>query len=174
MNRKNAMTYLLALAVLFMLGCAAALLLREYDRRADDVQPLAQGRAVGFPLCGFSLTVPESAEVIDAGLPDGALLAASILLEGGALRFAAYENETHERIGALDAQQLVTQYTQAGAQDVRLRTLGSRLFIEYRAAPDGGSRRFSLWETWDEHIHLIFETEMAPRDALPILASIAP
>ena len=41
MNRKNVLSYLLALCVLFAVGSAAALLLREYDRRTEDVAPLA-------------------------------------------------------------------------------------------------------------------------------------
>lgn len=175
MNRKNVCTYLLALCVLFALSCGAALLLREYDRRAEAVAPLAEGRQVSFPLCGFSLTVPEDAEVLEADPGDGALYAATIVTAEGVLRFAAYENETGERIGELDAQQLVTQYVQAGAEDVRLRTLGERLFIGYTvtlSGADGTSRRYALYETWDERIQLIFETDLSERAALPILASI--
>ena len=175
MNRKNVLSYLLALCVLFAVGSAAALLLREYDRRAEDVTPLAEGRQLSFPLCGFALTVPEDAQVLEADPGDGALYAASIVMEEGVLRFAAYENGTGVRIGELDAQQLVTQYVQAGAGDVRLRTLGDRLFIGYTVAlggADGTSRRYALYETWDERIQLIFETDMDERAALPILASI--
>ena len=101
-----------------------------------------------------------------------ALYAASIVMEKGVLRFAAYENETGERIETLDAQQLVTRYASAGAEDVRLRTLGSRLFIEYAVTLDSEARRCLLFETWDEHIQLIFETDLSERGALPILASI--
>ena len=175
MNRKKVCAYLLALCALFAVSCAAALLLCEYDRRAEAVSPLAGGRQVSFPLCGFALTLPEDAEVLEAAPGDGALYAASIVTAEGMLRFAAYENGTGERIGELDAQQLVTQYVQAGAGDVRLRTLGDRLFIGYTVAlsgADGINRRYALYETWDERIQLIFETDMDERAALPILASI--
>ena len=175
MNRKNVCAYLLALCALFAVSCGAALLLREYDRRAEAVAPLTEGRQVSFPLCGFALTLPEDAEMLEADPGDGALYAASIVTVEGMLRFAAYENETGERIGELDAQQLVIQYMQAGAGDVRLRTLGDRLFIGYTVAlsgADGTSRRYALYETWDERIQLIFETDMDERTALPILASI--
>ena len=173
MNRKNVCAYLLALCALFAAGCGAALLLREYDRRAEAVAPLAQGQQAAFPLCGFTLTVPEDAQVLEADPGDGALFAASIVTADGVLRFAAYENETGERIGELDAQQLITRYVQAGAGDVRLRTLGDRPFIEYTVAPSGTDRRYTLFETWDERIQLIFETDMDERAALPVLASIA-
>ena len=175
MNRKNVLSYLLALCVLFAVGSAAALLLREYDRRAEDIAPLAEGRQLSFPLCGFALTVPEDAQVLEADPGDGALYAASIVMEKGVLRFAAYENETGERIETLDAQQLVTRYASAGAEDVRLRTLGGRLFIEYAVTLDSEAaqaRRCLLFETWDEHVQLIFETDLSERGALPILASI--
>lgn len=175
MNRKNVLSYLLALCVLFAVGSAAALLLREYDRRTEDVAPLAEGRQLSFPLCGFALTVPEDAQVLEADPGDGALYAASIVMEDGILRFAAYENETGERIETLDAQQLVTRYASAGAEDVRLRTLGGRLFIEYAVTLNSEAaqaRRCLLFETWDEHIQLIFETDLSERGALPILASI--
>ena len=66
MNRKNVCAYLLALCALFAVSCVAALLLREYDRRAEDVTPLAEGRQLSFPLCGFALTVPEDAQVLEA------------------------------------------------------------------------------------------------------------
>ena len=175
MNRKNVCAYLLALCALFAVSCGAALLLREYDRRSEAVAPLTEGRRVSFPLCGFSLAVPEDAEVLESDPGDGALYAAFIVTAEGMLRFAAYENGTGERISELDAQQLVTQYVQAGAGDVRLRTLGDRLFIGYTVAlsgADGINRRYALYETWDERIQLIFETDMDERAALPILASI--
>lgn len=173
MNRKNVLSFLAALVTVLALSSAAALLLREYDRRADTVVPLAEGQQLSFPQAGFSLTVPEGAEIVENGTADGALYAASIVMENGYLRFAAYENATGERIESLDAQQLVTQYTRAGAQDVRLRTLTNRVFIEYAIltnAPD--ARRYLLFETWDERVQLVFETELSARDVLPILATI--
>ena len=173
MNRKNVLSFLAALVTVLVLSSAAALLLREYDRRAENIVPLAEGQLLSFPQAGFSLTVPPGAEVIENEAADGALYAASIVMENGYLRFAAYENATGERIETLDAQQLVTQYTRAGARDVRLRTIAGRVFIEYAIltqAPD--ARRYLLFETWDERVQLVFETELSARDVLPILATI--
>ena len=173
MNRKNVLSFLAALVTALALSSAAALLLREYDRRADNIVPLTEGQVISFPQVGFSLTVPPGAEIIENETADGALFAASIVMQDGYLRFAAYKNATGERIEALDAQQLVTQYTRAGAKDVRLRTLPNRVFIEYAIltnAPD--ARRYMLFETWDERVQLVFETELSARDVLPILATI--
>ena len=63
----------------------------------------------------------------------------------------------------------------AGATDVRMRTLGGRRFICYRAAVDGqnGKETWDTYETWNEDIQISFETRMNPDDVLPILATIA-
>ena len=62
----------------------------------------------------------------------------------------------------------------AGATDVRLRTLGGRRFICYRATVDreDGVETWDTYETWDGDIQLTFETRMSPGDVLPILATI--
>ena len=101
MNRKNVLSFLAALVTALALSSAAALLLREYDRRADNVVPLTEGQLLSFPQAGFSLTVPPGAEIIENETADGALFAASIVMQDGYLRFAAYENATGERIEAL-------------------------------------------------------------------------
>ena len=61
------------------------------------------------------------------------------------------------------------------ATDVRLRTLGGRRFICYRATVDrgDGEETWDTYETWDGDIQLTFETRMSPGDVLPILATIA-
>lgn len=171
MNKTNILRYIAALFAFFAIGCAAALLLWRLDLRDEAIAPLQDGQTAAFS--GFSLTLPPEAEVLRDidGADGGALDHAVIVLGDGLIRFAAYENETHERIEDIDAQALITQYTRAGASDARLRTLGGRRFIEY-AVTTGGAR-YTLYETWDARSQLIFETDLPARDVLPILASIA-
>jgi len=173
MNKTSILRYIAALFAFFAVGCAGALLLWRLDLRAEAIAPLQDGQTAAFS--GFSLTLPPEAEVLrddaETDAQGGALDHAVIVLEGGLIRFAAYENETHERIEDIDAQALITQYTRAGASDARLRTLGGRRFIEYAVTLDG--TRYTLYETWDERSQLIFETNLDTRDVLPILASIA-
>lgn len=172
MNKTSILRYIAALFAFFAVGCAGALLLWQLDLRGEAVAPLTDGQTAAFS--GFSLTLPPEAEVLRddvSGAEGGALDHAVIVLDGGLIRFAAYENETHERIEDIDAQALITQYTRAGAIDPRLRTLGGRRFIEYAVSLDGA--RYTLYETWDARSQLIFETDLDARDVLPILASIA-
>ena len=62
----------------------------------------------------------------------------------------------------------------AGATDVRMRTLGGRGFICYRATVQtgDGEETWDTYETWNGDIQISFETRMAPQDVLPILATI--
>ena len=62
----------------------------------------------------------------------------------------------------------------AGATDVRMRTLGGRGFICYRATVQtgGGEETWDTYETWNGDIQISFETRMTPEDVLPILATI--
>ena len=62
----------------------------------------------------------------------------------------------------------------AGAKEVRMRTLGERPFICYRAqvSAQNGIETWDTYETWDEDFHLVFETRMNPWDVLPMLQTI--
>lgn len=92
----------------------------------------------------------------------------------GELYLFCYANESGDSLRQHREQDVVTYYMNAGATDVRLRTLGGRRFICYRATVDreDGVETWDTYETWDGDIQLTFETRMSPGDVLPILATI--
>ena len=177
MNKKNVMQYLAAVFACFILGCGVTLILRQVDLSDENILPLTEGTTASFPLSGFTLLLPDEAQVLyTSDNTSTALEHATLVIGDSLIRFASFSNTTRDRIDALDPQTLITEYTHAGAEDARLRTLGGRRFIQYAVTltgEDGVSHRYLTFETWDEDNHLIFETEMNARDVLPLLASIA-
>jgi len=179
MNRKNTFQYILALLVCFLLGMALALVMRSLDMR--KIKPLEGGQHLPYSDFGFSMRIPNTAIVRDHTLDNlesggDALYAGSITTqEDGVLYLFCYENVSADSIDLYPKQDVVSHYMSAGATQVRFRDLGGRQFICYRASvlgPDG-EQLWDTYETWDENIHLVFETRMNPWDVLPILQTVS-
>lgn len=178
MNKKDVFSYLIALAVCFCLGLGAVLIMHTLDRRA--IAPIEGGQTLEYADFGFAMRAPETAVVRDhtqenyeAG--DDALYAGSITTqEDGVLYLYCYENAARDSLAGYSEQEVVTHYMSLGATEVRMRELGGRRFICYRASVLGpaGEELWDTYETWDERLQITFETRMAPRKALPILATI--
>ena len=103
-----------------------------------------------------------------------ALFAGCAYGEIGELYIFCYTNDSGDELRQYGEQEVVTYYMNAGATDVRMRTLGGRRFICYRATVNGqgGEETWDTYETWNEDIQISFETRMNPDDVLPILATI--
>lgn len=181
MTKRDILRYVAALAAFFALGCGAALILRAYDRQADTPTPLTGGQLLDLSAFGFTLRVPDAYALYDLTqdhLSSGgdALFAGCASGEGQTLYLYCYRNEQGDAIDDYAEQELVTYYVSAGGEDVRTRTLGGRRFICYSAQvlsdEDGEAQLWHTYETWDGELHLVFETQLAARDALPMLATL--
>lgn len=178
MNRKNVLYYLLALAAAFVIGCGGALLLRYID--AHEITPLEGGKAIDFADFGFAMNVPEDFRVFDetqASLDAGndVLYAGTIGQGEDILHLYCYENAIGDDLANHKAQDVVTHYMSAGATEVRMRAFGGRPFICYRAevvTEEGETQIWDSYETWNERVQIVFETQTAPDRVLPILATI--
>ena len=178
MKNKNVCLYLLALAVCFLIGCGAVLALSYMD--SHEYAPLEGGKAVEFTDCGFTMSMPEDYRVFDqtqASLDAGndVLYAGRLGKDDTVLHLYCYENTAGDDLAAHDPQDVVTHYMSAGAAEVRMRDFGGRPFICYRAevlAEDKGFQIWDAYETWNPRVQIVFETQAAPRDVLPILATI--
>ena len=178
--KKTTIQYILALIACFVVGCGIALGLNAYDRHSERITPISGGQTVDFSAYGFTLTVPDDFSLNDyttnnAAEGGNALFAGCVYGSLGELYLFCYANESGDSLRQHREQDVVTYYMNAGATDVRLRTLGGRRFICYRATVDreDGEETWDTYETWDGDIQLTFETRMSPGDVLPILATIA-
>ena len=179
MNSKTILQYTAAIVVCFLIGCSIALGLNAYDRHNERITPITGGQTIDFSAYGFSLTVPDDFALNDyttnnAAEGGNALFAGCAYGELGELYIFCYTNESGDALSQYKAQDVVTYYMNAGATDVRMRTLGGRDFICYRAIVQtgDGEETWDTYETWDGDIQISFETRMAPQDVLPILATI--
>ncbi|MBP3657481.1 MAG: hypothetical protein J6K32_12415 [Clostridia bacterium] len=179
MNRKYFLQYVLSLVVCFLAGCAIALGLRLYDAHSETVTPIAGGQTIDFSEYGFILTVPDSYSMADYTTNNHAeggeaLFAGCVFGDGHELYIFCYDNASGDRLDSYGEQEVVSHYIAAGAQDVRLRTLGGRRFLQYSAIVQNGDaiETWHTYETWDESHQISFETRMSAQDALPILATI--
>ena len=179
MNKKTVIEYAAAIVVCFLIGCGAALGPNAYDRYAEHITPISGGQTIDFSAYGFSLTVPDDFALNDYttnnSAEGGNALFAGCAYGGlGELYIFCYANESGDALSQYKAQDVVTYYMNAGATDVRIRTLGGRRFICYRATvqTSDGEETWDTYETWDSDIQISFETRMAPEDVLPILATI--
>jgi len=178
MNRKNVIRYCLALAACFLIGCGAVLALSYID--SHEYAPLEGGTPVEFADFGFTLSVPEDFRVFDqtqASLDAGndVLYAGMLGQDENVLHLYCYENAMGDNLAGHDPQDVVTHYINAGATDVRMREFGGEPFICYRAeiiTEEGEAQRWDSYETWNEHVQIVFETQSAPASVLPILATI--
>ena len=178
MDKKDVRAYLITLIVCFFIGIAVALSLYALDRR--EIVPLSGGQTLQYADFGFTLHVPEGAVVRDHTQENyeaggDALYAGSITTqEDGVLYLYCYENAAHDSLEGYREQEVVTHYMSRGATQVRMRELGGRRFVCYRASVLGpaGEELWDTYETWDERLQITFETRMAPRKVLPILAAL--
>lgn len=175
--KKDTLLYILALVFCFFLGCAATLALRHAD--SQEITPMKGGKTWELPYLGFTLCVPEDAEISDhthenLNLGGDALYAGSSVSSDGALYLFCYANETGDSLSDYDDQDVVTYYMNAGATSVRTRIIGDRRFICYRAVvlTEEGEQTWDTYETWDEQIQISFETQMQPDVVLPMLATL--
>ncbi len=180
MTKKNVLLYIAALAVVFALGCGAALVLKTLDERDAAVTPLASGQIFDLSAHGITLLVPEGAVLLD--------YTENNLEYGGQARFAGcagegedalhvfiYDNDQGDDISAYSAQELVTYYMGAGAGDVRLRDIAGRRFVCYRSqveSEDGALQVWDTYETWSASRHIVFETQLPAKDALSMLSTL--
>lgn len=179
MNSKTILQYTAAIVVCFLIGCGIALGLNAYDRHNERITPITGGQTIDFSAYGFSLTVPDDFALNDyttnnAAEGGNALFAGCAYGELGELYIFCYTNESGDALSQYKAQDVVTYYMNAGATDVRMRTLGGHDFICYRATVQtgDGEETWDTYETWNGDIQISFETRMAPQDVLPILATI--
>ena len=177
--KKSTVQYILALVICFAVGCGIALGLNAYDKNAERIIPLSGGQTIDFSAYGFTLTVPDDFAMNDyttnnAAEGGNALFAGCAYGEIGELYIFCYTNDSGDELRQYGEQEVVTYYMNAGATDVRMRTLGGRRFICYRATVIGqdGEETWDTYETWNEDIQISFETRMNPDDVLPILATI--
>ena len=178
MSKKNVILYIAALIACFLLGAGGALILRAIDERS--IEPLSGGQEMAFPEFGFTLSVPQDFRLFDhteENLMAGgnALYAAALAGNEDILYLFCYDNETGDRLADHDARSVVSHYMRAGAADVRMRSFGGRRFICYLANVEGehGVETWYSCETWDETLQIVFETDMPPERALPILATLS-
>lgn len=168
------------IAAAFLLGYAAALALRAYDADHERITPISGGQTIDFTEYGFHLTVPDGYSLADYTANNraegGSALFAGCAFDGNGseLYIFCYGNEAGDAVGDYGEQELVTYYTHSGARDARLRTLGERRFVCYRAeVEDGGEiQTWYTYETWDSAHQVTFETRLSPAAVLPILATI--
>lgn len=176
MKKKDAAKYLAAVTVAFLLGCAGALGLRAYDLRADSPQPLTGGALHALP--GLTLRLPDGFSLAnladERAAADGVLFDALAQGDEGTLLLHGYANAQGDDIAGYAERQLVAYYVNAGCRDVRTRTLSGRRFVCYGALANAADepQLWHVYETWDAALHLVIETQLPPRDALPILSTI--
>lgn len=179
MNRKNIFSYAAALLLCFAVGCAAALALRALDAKDAAIAPIDGGQTLDFTEYGFTLTVPGGFALSDYTTNNhaeggDALFAGCAHAPGSELYIYCYPNGEGDAITDYREQELVDYYVSAGADDVRLRELGGRRFVCYAATVQLGdeAQRWYLYETWDAHHQVTFETQLPAQDALPILKTL--
>jgi len=179
MKNKTAIRFLAALLCCFLFGCGASLGLYLYDQHFDMPAPLSSGQTIDFSAYGFTLTVPDGYALNDYttnNFSEGgdALFAGCAYGGGEELYIYCYANAQGDALSAYSEQELVSHYTAAGAKEVRTRTLGGRRFICYRAEiyTENGIETWDTYETWDESMHVVFETRMNPWTVLPMLQTI--
>lgn len=179
MNKKNVLQYIAALVCCFLVGCGIALGLQAYDKHTDDINPIENGQTIDFSAYGFNLTVPEDFSLNDYTTNNQAeggkaLFAGCTYGTAGELYLFCYENESHDDLSSYSQKEVISYYMQAGMEDVRMRTLGGRPFITYRAIVqrDDTLEDWYTYETWDEDIQISFETRMTPAQVLPILTTL--
>ena len=167
--------YLIALIVVFLLGCAAALALRAYDTRKDSPAPITDAEVINFASGGFTLAAPQGIELTEYHPADGMIFSGMLSDGDQTLLIFCYANEYDDAIDDYTDQALVTYYTNSGCSDVRMRTLGERRFICYSAPVemDGSVQTWYVYETWDAASRLVIETQMEPDEALPILTTLS-
>lgn len=180
MTKKNVFKFIAALLCCFLFGCCATLALHVFDTHFDMPAPLSGGQTIDFSAYGFTLTVPDTYALNDYttnNFAEGgdALFAGCTYSGGQELYIYCYANPEGDNIAVYSEQELVTHYTAAGGLEVRTRTLGGRRFICYRAEvyTENGFETWDTYETWDERMHIVFETRMNPWDVLPMLQTIA-
>ncbi|MDO5378441.1 MAG: hypothetical protein Q4G52_08910 [Clostridia bacterium] len=180
MNKKQALVYAAALAVCFLLGCGVSLILGALDARDESIAPIAGGQTIDFTEYGFTLTVPSEYILSDYTTNNhaeggDALFAGCAYASGSELYIYCYANDAGDSVSDYGQQELVTYYTSAGADEVRLRELGGRRFVCYEALVETaeGAQRWYLYETWDSLHQLTFETQIPPEGALPILKTLS-
>ncbi|MBP3428062.1 MAG: hypothetical protein J6M47_07370 [Clostridia bacterium] len=179
MNTKRTLQYVLLLVLCFLAGCGAALALHIIDARNEAITPISGGQTIDFTEYGFTLTVPDGYSLANYTANNHAeggtaLFSGCAFLEQNELYIYCYANENGDQLSDYTEKELVSYYMQAGAQDVRLRTLGGRRFLDYTAAVQNGNQ-IEIWrtyETWDSTHQVVFETRMSADDALPILATL--
>jgi len=180
MNRKSVLKFIAALLCCFLFGCAAVLAIHLYDSYFDMPDKLQGGQTIDFSAYGFTLTVPDDYALNDYttnNFAEGgdALFAGCVYGGGDELYIYCYDNPQDDAIADHPERTIVSHYMTAGAQDVRTRELGGRRFICYRMqiAAQDGIETWDTYETWDQDIHLVFETRMNPWDVLPILQTVS-
>lgn len=181
MNRTSSLLKSAVLIVAaFALGCISALALRAYDAGHERITPITGGQTIDFSEYGFHLTVPDGYSLVDYTTNNraeggNAVFAGCAFDESGnELYIFCYDNETGDAVEDYGEQELVSYYTHAGADDVRLRTLGGRRFVCYSAVVEAqdGAQTWFTYETWDAAHQVTFETRMSDAAVLPILATI--
>ena len=179
MNKKTVFKFIAALLCCFLFGCTAVLVIHLYDSHFDMPEKLTGGQTIDFSAYGFTLTVPDDYALNDYtanNFAEGgdALFAGCAYGGGDELYIYCYDNPQRDALSSYSEQTLVSHYMSAGAKEVRMRTLGERPFICYRAqvSAQNGIEAWDTYETWDEDFHLVFETRMNPWDVLPILQTI--
>ena len=180
MNKSSVFKAAAGIIGAFLLGCAAALLLFWIDSREATITPISGGQTIDFSAYGFTLTVPDGFSLNDYTSNNraegGSAVFAGCAYEGEReLYIFCYDNEAGDSVAGYGEQELVRYYMEAGADDVRLRTLGGRRFVCYRVRVESGSetQTWDTYETWDSAHQITFETRMEPGDVLPILATIS-
>lgn len=180
MNKKSVIQYILAVVLFFLIGCGVAIGLNTYDQYHERITPISDGQTIDFSAYGFSLTVPDDFALNDyttnnSAEGGNALFAGCAYGEVGELYIFCYANESGDNLSQYKAQDVVRYYMSSGATDVRMRTLGGRSFICYRATVEtsNGEETWDTYETWDNDIQISFETRIDPEDVLPILATLS-
>ena len=167
--------YIIALILVFVIGCVAAFALRFYDVRKDTPDPIADAEVFDFTAGGFTLAAPRGSTMTEYLPPDGMLFSGMLSDGDQTLLLYCYQNEHGDNIGDYTDQALVTYYTHSGGLDVRMRVLGDRRFVCYSAQLTDGddTHTWHVYETWDESRRLLIETQMSVEDALPILTTLS-
>ena len=128
--KKTTIQYILALIACFVVGCGIALGLNAYDRHSERITPISGGQTVDFSAYGFTLTVPDDFSLNDyttnnAAEGGNALFAGCVYGSLGELYLFCYANESGDSLKQHREQDVVTYYMNAGATDVRLRTVAA-------------------------------------------------
>ena len=150
MTKRNVLLYIAALALVFALGCGAALTLKYIDERDAQVVPIERGQLFDLSAHGITLLVPEGVPLLD--------YTENNLEYGGSARFAGcagegeqalhifiYDNDQGDDIAAYPELDLTRHYMSAGATDVRLRELAGRRFVCYRSQVTGEDGAAQQW-----------------------------